>query len=270
MSLILFGSRAIKYHFPDFDRELKDWDFLVPYRTGKSTLDDVEYKYIKPILDDINAEWHPDKRNIEVLDPDRLLTLKISHLLYDNNWEKHLNDTQFLISKGAKIKYGLFYDLVNWWKVILPPVRRSNLNMDKEQFFKNKINYIIDHDMIHTILNPTPVYTKILRTGHSVKVDPGKFYTLTHENKLELVREEVYVMAWERGRRHNHVEAYQWMLKRFIMHHAPLWEMIFIIQNYKELSVPKFNYIQFINDELYKRGIDYDNDRKRVSQSTQG
>lgn len=264
--MILFGSRAIKYHFPDFYREPKDWDFIVHVRGLKSNIDGVEYKHIKPILDDLRA----CRCELEVLDPDRLLTLKMSHLLYDNQWEKHMEDVQFLLKKGAKLRYGLFFDLVNWWRKVLPKQRRSNLNMTKEQFFKNKINYKIDHDMIHEILNPHPTFRNILKAGADVDVSSHKFNLLTDIQKNMLVREEVYVMAWERKRHLGYREAYSWMLKKFIIGHAPLWEMIYIVLNYENLKHPIINFINYINHELNARGINYDDDREGVPEVISG
>jgi hypothetical protein len=46
--------------------------------------------------------------------------------------------------------------------------------------------------------------------------------------------------------------AYSRMLKKFVRSHAPLWEAIFILENYTRLHRPAFNYFKKINDGLKK------------------
>jgi hypothetical protein len=74
---------------------------------------------------------------------------------------------------------------------------------------------------------------------------------LTYKEKCNLVKEEVMVMAWERGRKtENYFTAYTWMFKRFFMHHAPIWEAKFIIENWTQLCVPTFDYFKTINNGI--------------------
>ena len=58
------------------------------------------------------------------------------------------------------------------------------------------------------------------------------------------------IMAFERANGRNFREAYEWMLKRFLRSHAPIWEALWIIENYVDLLKPKFNYINFLNEKL--------------------
>ncbi len=268
--MILFGSRAIKHHYPDFYRECKDWDFLVEkdFRHLKSNIKEIEYKYIEPLWDSMTKIEH----ETHVLYPYKILTLKISHLFYDNNWEKHIKDVQFLYNKGVRYDIKLLEKLIIWWKKVLPKQRRSNLTLNKEEFFKNKINYTIDHDFIHTLINPIPAYLSILKNDSEVEPSEVKWIRQPRIIKDRIVREEIYVMAWERNFKHNrnYIEAYQWMLKNFIQRHAPVWEMLYIIENYERLKVPEFDYIKHINDGLFRKGISYEtNDRERIQKFKQ-
>jgi hypothetical protein len=250
MELYLYGSRAIKYWYPDF-REPNDWDFIVSERRyKKSDIYKVEYKHIPPVIEYIKLSRDSD---INVLPPNVLYTIKCSHLFWDIKWDKNFADARFLQKKGCKIIEPLFYELYEYWKKVHGNNQRSDLTLDKKEFFNNKLNreLKIDHDYLHTLLNPTPIYTKILKDGAEVEVDVEKFDNLSYQYKCKLVEEEVMVMAWERGRKTgNYFTSYTKMFKKFFMHHAPIWEAKFIIENWETLCVPKFNYFKTIEDGI--------------------
>jgi hypothetical protein len=94
------------------------------------------------------------------------------------------------------------------------------------------------------------MYTKLLGDGEEVNLDENKFHPLTFEEKLEVVREEVYIMAYERFKKMHYIPAFKRMLDKFIMTHAPLYIALFAIENYKILLKPKINYIKQIEDGL--------------------
>ena len=122
--------------------------------------------------------------------------------------------------------------------------------MSSDEFFNNAITCKYDHDYLHTLLNPTPTYTKILKDGAEVDVCEEKFNNLSFEEKCDLVREEIEVMSWERYGNFNYRLAYSKMLKKFIINHSPIWEGIFIIENYVELQKPKRNHFEILNKQL--------------------
>lgn len=78
-----------------------------------------------------------------------------------------------------------------------------------------------------------------------------KFNQLTEKEKFNLVTEEVMVMALERYGNLYYKKAFNRMLKKFIISHAPIWEAIWIVQNHKELltNIP-FNFIEFLNNQI--------------------
>lgn len=227
--MLLIGSAAIKHHYPDFPRTPKDLDYI---GAGESSRE-VEY-LSNPVLEHLEG----------IALPEVLLTLKASHIFWDINWDKHMYDIVFLFEKGNEINTPLFYDLYNHWINIHGKNKRSDLTLSADEFFDNALKEY-DHDYLHTIINPSPTYLKVLKG--EVEPDEEKFNLLSHEEKEALVREEVYVMAYERMRHINYVSAYRKMLKKFIMHHAPIWEVFFILKNYRSLHKPLINYQNLLN-----------------------
>ena len=236
--MLLIGSSAIKYHYPDFPIVPKDIDYAVSLR--RSNDKGVEYLY-NDVIGDLNG----------IASPDVLYTLKISHVIgWDIKWEKHMFDIQFLKKKGCLLDRNLFERLYKFWNLQNSINNRSNLDMSAKDFFNNALK--TPHDYYHTLLNPTPIYTKILKDGAEVDVSEEKFNKLTFEEKCDLVREEVMVMAYERYKNVNYMSAYSKMLKKFIINHSPLWEGLFIIENFIILHKPLFNYFKTISDKINK------------------
>jgi hypothetical protein len=172
----------------------------------------------------------------------------MSHIFWDINWDKHMFDIQFLINKGIAWDRKLFPLLYEYWNTVHGKNKRSDLEMSAEQFFDNAVKSEYDHDWLHTLLNPYPTFNKVL-IGE-VEVCEHKFNNLKHEEKCNLVTEEVMIMAYERYKHLDFRVAYSKMLKKFIMNHAPMWEALFIIENYIELHRPKFNYYKIIDDGI--------------------
>lgn len=82
--MLLIGSSAIKYHFPDFPRIPKDKDYAVNDKTLLNSRE-IEYLY-NPIIGHL----------IGVADIDTLYTLKISHVIgWEINWDKQM----FILNK---------------------------------------------------------------------------------------------------------------------------------------------------------------------------
>ena len=248
--MILIGSSAIKSHYPDFPREPKDIDYAVG--VNKNGL----YPYIKgteflpnPILDKLYTSHNGAA---QICSTNHLCTLKASHLCWNINWDKHMFDLQFLLKKGNKIEEELFWELYDYWNEVHGKNKRSDLKMTKDEFFTNAINYdVAEHDDLHKIINPTPIYTKVLKDGCEVELDENKFHALSFEDKLDFVREECYIMAFERYKHLDFRIAYHKMLKKFIISHVPKFALIFTLENYIELqNKPKINFIKQIENGL--------------------
>jgi hypothetical protein len=238
----LIGSRAIKSLFPDFTREPKDYDYLVETKQPtKREGDLVEEYHVNPVLYNYVSQ--------NGINADVLYTLKVSHIFWDIFWAKHMFDIVFLKEHGAKLIRPLFDELYEYWNQFHGKNQRSDLTMSAESFFDNALTKY-DHDVLHTYINPTPTYFKVLKDGAEVEVSEDKFNLLSDEDKMQLVREEVYVMAFERLFNRDYRVAYNWMLKKFIMNHAPLYEALFIIDNYRVMQRCSFNYVDKINQGI--------------------
>jgi len=255
---MIIGSTAIKFWFPDFPREPKDIDII-------------KDMYIKEYSSHLKIEWLENlvlknwfTKPIEICTPNELYTLKISHSFWNlnnNSWEKHMWDIQFLKEKGCELIPALFTKLYEYWSEIHGQRKVSNLNMSAEEFFDNAVNYPVNHDYLHTLLiqhpyfkkQKLPTYTKVLKDGAEVDVSESKFNLLTEEEKFNLVIEEVMVMAIERYGKLDFRRAYNKMLKKFILNHAPLWESVWIVQNHKKLSKCPFNYLEFLEQLINKK-----------------
>jgi len=275
MNNLIIGSSAIKYWFPDFPREPKDLDLIIPTDNSMSKIN--KYDYVNSpnvrvellhnqVLIDLYKNNIGGRDGIYVL-PNDIYTLKLSHLCWDINWNKHIWDVQWLRDKGCVIDMGLFYELYNYWNIHLGHLghssvsssigtnTRSNLNMSASEFFNNAITYKTPHDQLHELLithpyfnTDIPTYKLILSDDQEVLTDECKFNNLTEEQKLNLTIEEVMVMAIERYSHWNYKKAFSVMLKKFIINHAPLWQVPHVIENHKHLitNIP-FNYIKYIN-----------------------
>lgn len=240
--MLIIGSTALKHYFPDFPREPKDLDIAVPTEKGYKNGKGIEYLY-NPIITKYQYEGY--------LKPELLLSLKTSHLFFNLNWEKHLYDVQFLLNKGVKYDVKIVDELFKFWEEYLPKVRRSQLEMNKESFFTNAVNEDTEqHDYLHTLINPVPMYTLLLKDGAEVELDEIKWNKLTFEQKCNVVFEETAVMAYERYPKLNYRRAYSIQLKDNIIKHFPHYIALFAIENYPKLEKPKFNYIEQIKSKL--------------------
>lgn len=265
---MIIGSSAIKYWFPDFPREPKDYDIVAFDKYDKQDLIRIHKGTpnlkLEVLENPILLNWF---KNVKGFIPqycwkDELYTLKISHCFWElenGSWRKHIWDVQWLKEKGCKFIPELFYQLFNYWETIHGKRKASNLNMSAEEFFDNVVGFPVEHDFLHTLLvqhdyfgnQNLPMYVKVLKDGEEVNVSEEKFNSLTEKEKFNLVFEEVAVMSLERYGNMYYKKAYDRMLKKFILNHCPIWEGIWIIQNHKELlnNIP-FNFIHFLNIKI--------------------
>lgn len=235
MKKILIGSHAMKHWFPDFNREPKDLDYGVDVEVINKEKN-IEYLY-NPHLPFDN----------DILNPNELLNLKISHLFWNNNWEKHMWDVQFLLEKGYKPDYNRVERYFNFFVKYLPTVQRSNTNQSKDDFFNNAVNNDInEHDNHHHSIASVPAFTKILKDDCEVDVDMDKFEKLSFDEKCDVINEETWVMAYERyNDKLFWVPAFKRQLKDNIIKHFPKPIAYFAIENYK----------MFLNVTKQYRGI---------------
>lgn len=233
MEQTIIGSTAIKHWFPHFNRIPKDLDYAVDEDYSGKKVQDVEYLY-NPHLDFSQV----------YATPETLLSLKISHLFWETNWDKHMWDTQFLLKEGVKPDYSLINTLIPFWEEYLPKIRRSVLEMSKEVFFNNNVNKDVDeHDNLHRQLVEVPAYTKILKDGCDVELDFSKWEKLSEQEKRDVVNEETYVMAFERYEgKIDLVRGFRRQLKSNIMKHFPKPIAFYAIENFTSFQNPPKEY----------------------------
>lgn len=248
---ILIGSKAIKVHFPDFPREPGDVDFATDeyiFPTGKTENGQRwEYYPIPPILEANRFS------SSSLATRNQLYTLKVSHAFWNIHWDKTMFDIVWLQKNGCELDMKLFWKLYRHWTAQHGVMPRANLDMPVDEFFDNGIMDGHAHDGYHFKIKNPPTYTKILIDPKGVAVSEDGFFELSHEDKLEIVREECYVMAYERGVRQgtkDYRDAYRDQLKAWILHHGPTVRMaLWAIQNFDELRKPVINYKEVIEHD---------------------
>lgn len=249
--MLIIGSYALNYHYPDFTRKPKDLDYVGNENILiiNDILSSNDFSRVENLDNPIILKY----QSTGIINPKLLLSLKISHLFWDINWYKHMYDVQFLIDKGNRYDLNIINDLIPFWTEKHAKIRRSNLVQTKEEFFTNGINEGVDeHDYLHTLLNPRPMYTRMLKDGSEVELDFDKWELFSYEEKCGVVFEETAVMAYERYKKDHYRNAFRTQLKDNIIKHFPQPIALFAIEHYKFLEKPKYNYREKINNQLWK------------------
>lgn len=238
MTKTLIGSAAIKHYFPDF-REPKDIDYFSPHP-----------------IDGAETFWHRDLslwtfEDIATLD--ELYTIKVSHSYWElhGTWLKHAQDMMYLKQKGAKLIPELHKILYKIWEQEHGK-KKANLETDPEDFFNDRIvKRIYDHDSLHESVayGERPLFEKILRDDSAVAVDKSKWDALPEEDKLNMVREEVYATALERKLIPNDYTgspraAYAWTLRKTVTSLTKGWFALYVADNLEKVWKPDVNYVQ--------------------------
>jgi hypothetical protein len=236
---VIIGSTATKRHFPDFPREPKDFDAVVPSFTAGAWKG---YDFFShPTLDD----WIGSGDRVATVD--ELYTLKVSHAYWElknGSWEKHVFDMRYLRRHGAQLIPDLHAKFYRVWAETHGP-KRTNLAMEKGEFFKDAVVRIYDHDSIHDSVayGEVAMYNQILKEGSTVDVDSQKMWALCHQDLVRLFREEVCATALERiviprDYRCSPGSAYRWALRRTITSLTKGKSARFIAENFEEFAIP--------------------------------
>lgn len=234
---ILVGSQAIKWWFEDF-REPGDTDY-----------------FSDASISGCDVFWHRDLAGYDwgsIATPDELYTIKVSHSFWElhGTWSKHMYDLSFLKKKGhghfIPELYNLLYPI---WEERYGK-KKVNLNAKPEDFFNKSVHRVYDHDSIHHSIAyyDRPLFERVLKDGHEVMVDRAKFDALTYEDKVRLVREEVYATALERQVIPSNYTcspkgAYAWALRKTI---TSFWKgdwALWVVLNFDELRTPDIDYV---------------------------
>lgn len=236
---VTIGSTALKQLYPDFYREPKDIDIFSDEEIFVSGgVDLYQVKTFK--LSDYFTEGTATLN--------QLYTIKVSHIFWDKGFDKHISDIRFLKEKGAKLIPELYEALYKEWEHLYGK-KKAKLNVSAEDFFQATVKRIYEHDSIHQSVAyyDKPLFNKIL--AGEVQVSRDKFEAMPHEEKIQLVREEVYATALERlvipsNYVYNMRRAYWWALMKTITSFSKGWFPLFVVENITELWKPDIDYVK--------------------------
>ena len=257
------GSSALNFHGVT-DRK-GDVDILVP-----DDVENIEYKKkgvdVIPVPRDIFNKFECVGSFVT---PDHMLTLKVSHIFWNEKYDKHIQDIMLLQHKGYKVDEELYGLLYKHWCKVLGDKSFLSLKQDKENFFTDNIDYTFDHDYLHEIVayNDRPLYEKVLKEGCDVLIDKSKFMSLSHEDQLNMVREECYAISLERfiiPHGTDKRRAYSSSLKKMVISLTKGWFARFVVDNYRFLYkldkghdfLEKFNNRSKNNDRFHNSTIE--------------
>lgn len=254
--ITLIGSAALKEHFPDLTRKPKDRDYFSASALPQDGFVGSNER--------IETFWHDDLSLWDwgsIATPDELYTIKVSHAFWElknRSWSKHMMDVLFLQSKGAKLIPELYKILYKVWEDTHGK-KKVNLEADPDEFFNDKIvKRIFDHDSIHESVAyyDRPLFERILRDNSDVAVDKSKWDAMDHEDKLKMVREEIYATALERklvpsDYTSSPGAAYNWTLQKTITSLTKGWFALFVVENFKDLTKADVDYVQRHKDNAH-------------------
>lgn len=228
---LIFGSTAVKHWFPDF-REPKDLDMI----SKAPKMEKEHQNYWIPTF-----QYFLDNNEDDVyLDPVFLLTNKAAHAGWDIHWSKTMGDILFLQSKGVQIDKPLYKKLVKDWTKVHGKKWASLKMKDSTTFFQDAVQRKYIHDDIHdaVAVYDKPLFESLVYEG--VLCSEAGFERLSYEDKLLLVKEEVWVTALERFLIPNDFQYVQQMaywrsLKKLMTTMSSGWFKLFMIENYGTL-----------------------------------
>lgn len=266
--ILVIGSTALRHHYggypPMFQRDPKDIDYFV--NSADATADGFSWplplllnseaavgdQFSHPLLDDWFDANVPESRFATVAE---LYTIKVSHSsweLRNGSWDKHMSDIAWLQHTGRgwpRIDEALYAILYQVWQEVHGS-KQLKLQMGKDAFFTDAVVRIWDHDSLHDSVayGDQPMYLQVLKDGAAVDMDMAKVKALKHHDRVKLFREEVYATALERilvprNYMYSARAAYAWALRRTITSLTRGWSSRWMIENYRELRVPDFDYV---------------------------
>ena len=203
--MLIIGSKALKYHFPQIKREVKDID-IIGYNDDLNMLCEMlsptEVKKCKYsiILKNIQNKTHFfDCNNVELILADEseslkmylkynrdhiyaskevLFSLKKSHIHYPIKFEKHIGDFNLLFNyfEGIDILSHITIIHEKETEIRLGKLKTPSLNKSVDQFFGQSKDYVTSffvHDDIHKVMShyDTPLYERMQIDDKLAKCD---------------------------------------------------------------------------------------------------
>lgn len=200
MNDILIGSKCLNFHFPS-QRGGRDTDIATIDK--KKTLigaDIIEFKPIPVLFKYLDNTISVKDKDYLIASKNMLYTLKCSHLSWDINFGKHAKDVIFLEDNGCILIDELYKELYQYWEVVHSSKKHINLNKQNKDFFKNNVNYIVEHDTLHEKHKffDKPLYWECKKDKEKAILDKNIFDSWDKEKQMLLAIEEILVIAEER------------------------------------------------------------------------
>lgn len=232
--MLIIGSKALTYHYPSLDRDVKDID-LVGYKSDLQYLIDTlnpsrikEGNGITSLIGIQNKSSFYNTENVEVLLADEssslrsylefdsgerglkwaslevLLSLKKSHIHFPIKFNKHIADYAFLNEKLGRDHLDDITKLrYKETEERLGKLKTPSLNKPITEFFgqsKGFVKSYFIHDDIHKAVAhyDKPLYLNMQRDITLAKCEKDMWDRFSFEDKCKCVLEEAYVIALER------------------------------------------------------------------------
>ena len=198
MNYLIYGSAAIKHFFPNYNHEPKDLD-IITETDNKYQLDVQGCKRIEQYYLPEFKYIFENNRDQEFVDPDFLYTIKISHLSWDINWDKHMKAAIFLEQNGARLDKTLYDSLMIAWSRVHGK-KQVRMGVKNSEFFKENIYRKFNHEFLHEkfAFYNRPLNERIRKDLDSPLCSEELWNLLSEEDKIKCAIEEIYVLAAER------------------------------------------------------------------------
>lgn len=260
MKSLIFGSTAARAWFPEF-RAPNDIDVIS--KEGKEK----QWKehYWVPTFEHIVAV----NKHSKYVEPQFLYTIKCAHANWNIHWQKTMSDIIFFQKRNISFIPQLYKALVKDFIKIHGEQWAKLSDKDADEFFGDAVDRKYVHDDIHEAVAyyDAPLYERILKEEGKVGCSEAKFNLLTHDEKVKLVKEEIFVTALERyliptDFKHSAKLAYMKSLKKLVTTMSSGWFSEWIITNYSELYFNKdYDFVEKFKQGLNKNKIRYDKQR---------
>ncbi len=235
--MIIVGSKAIKYHFPEYERKVNDIDIIgnsndvnflinllcpkeIKYGDGITSLIDIkendvfDTKSVEVLLSDnsvalkeyssLTTEYKTEIDGLYYATPEILLSLKKSHIHFPLKFNKHIFDYNFLLKELKEDNLSKITK-INFKETEerLGKLKTPSLNKKASNFFgqsEGYVKYFYIHDDIHKVMShyDRPIYEDMQVDSSSAWCQKDMWEKFTFEKKAKCVLEEAYVIALER------------------------------------------------------------------------
>lgn len=230
--MILVGSRAARFIFPEFREPRADYDSIaledeyyeIKSNNGIQITDEVPGKLIV-MIQDIRMEIEiavkgnssfevypfsdrfvdvPGIGRVGVANPEVLLLFKQSHVCFQHAWEKTFKDYKFLRSKIR---------IPEWMEPILDlriqetkkriNFKERDFEVTNNEFFQKSAHAVrrfMPHDQIHEFVKfgNVPMFTLLKDDLGMAQISYSRFLDFSFSDKIKNMQEEAMVLALER------------------------------------------------------------------------